>query len=172
MLRFVLQAEDPTLDALAARVAALEGRLQHRQPRLPRRRHEPRPNPHLRRTRLPHRRRPEATAAPIETNLTLQRLEHHWPAIIERVREKKPSISGHLARARLIDFDGTTLTIAVPDETTLKMLRGEIDLAGQTLAERDEAKYVRSRRWSRRAQKNATSQTTMQPICSDMRSES
>ncbi len=83
------------------------------------------------------RRRP----APVETNLTLQRLEHHWPAIVDRIREKKPSISGHLARARLVDFDGTTLTIAVPDETTLNMLRGELRYRRSNAGQRHEAKH-------------------------------
>ena len=126
-LRYMLQGEDPTLDALASRVAALEGgagptAAAKPPPRTAARAATPAPAP------------APQPPAPVETNLSLQRLEHHWPGIIERVREKKPSISGHLARARLVDFDGTTLTIAVPDETTLNMLRGELDIAGQTLA--------------------------------------
>ena len=128
VLRFMLQGEDPTLDALASRVSALEGGA----PPAPAPAAKPVPKTAARAAK------PAAPdpvpAAPVETNLTLQRLEHHWPAIVDRVREKKPSISGHLARARLVAFDGTTLTIAVPDETTLNMLRGELDLAGQTLA--------------------------------------
>ena len=132
VLRYMLQGEDPTLDALASRVAALEGGAPAPAPK-------PVPKTAARAAKpaaAPEA--PPATIAPpaaaVETNLTLQRLEHHWPAIVDRVREKRPSISGHLARARLVEFDGTTLTIAVPDETTLSMLRGELDLAGQTLA--------------------------------------
>jgi DNA polymerase-3 subunit gamma/tau len=136
VLRFMLQGEDPTLDALASRVAALEGGA-------PAAASAPAPMPAPAAKPVPktaaRAAKPAAPApppeAPVETNLTLQRLEHHWPAIIDRIREKKPSISGHLARARLVDFDGSTLTIAVPDETTLNMLRGELDIAGQTLAD-------------------------------------
>ncbi|MGA3038430.1 MAG: DNA polymerase III subunit gamma/tau [Vulcanimicrobiaceae bacterium] len=132
-LRYMLQGEDPTLDALSSRVAALEGGappvVQTAAP-------APKPVPKTAARAAKPAAAPEPPpATPVETNLTLQRLEHHWPAIIDRVREKKPSISGHLARARLVDFDGATLTIAVPDETTLNMLRGEpLDIAGQTLA--------------------------------------
>jgi DNA polymerase III subunit gamma/tau len=126
VLRYMLQGEDPTLDALASRVAALEGGAQP----LPAPAPAAKPAPKT----AARAAKPAAPSATVETNLTLQRLEHHWPAIVDRVREKKPSISGHLARARLVDFDGKTLTIAVPDETTLNMLRGELDLAGQTLA--------------------------------------
>jgi hypothetical protein len=133
----MLQGEDPTLDALASRVATLEGGAPAPVP-------SPAPKPAPKtaaRAAKPPTPAPQAPPAntappdaPVETNLTLQRLEHHWPAIVDRVREKRPSISGHLARARLVEFDGSTLTIAVPDETTLNMLRGELDLAGQTLA--------------------------------------
>jgi DNA polymerase-3 subunit gamma/tau len=137
VLRYMLQGEDPTLDALASRVATLEGGAPAPVP-------SPAPKPAPKtaaRAAKPPTPAPQAPPAntappdaPVETNLTLQRLEHHWPAIVDRVREKRPSISGHLARARLVEFDGSTLTIAVPDETTLNMLRGELDLAGQTLA--------------------------------------
>ena len=142
VLRFMLQGEDPTLDALASRVAALEGGAQPTPlpapPRAPAVAAEPpaKPMPKTAARAAKPAPPPSAPAAPpVETNLTLQRLEHHWPAIIDRIREKKPSISGHLARARLVEFDGSTLTIAVPDETTLNMLRGELDMAGQTLAD-------------------------------------
>ena len=134
VLRYMLQGEDPTLDALASRVSALEGGA----PPMPAPASKPTPVPKTAaRAAKPAAPAPAPAPAPppVETVLTLQRLEHHWPAIVDRIREKKPSISGHLARARLVDFDGTTLTIAVPDETTLNMLRGEpLDLAGQTLA--------------------------------------
>ncbi len=132
VLRYMLQGEDPTLDALASRVAALEGGA----PPAPTPAAKPAPKTAARAAK------PAAAApipipsppAPVET-LTLQRLEHHWPTIIDRIRAKKPSISGHLARARLVDFEGDTLTIAVPDETTLNMLRGEpLEIAGQSLA--------------------------------------
>ncbi|MGH7715168.1 MAG: DNA polymerase III subunit gamma/tau, partial [Vulcanimicrobiaceae bacterium] len=137
VLRYMLQGEDPTLDALASRIAALEAGEPAARP-LPAAAAASKPPPKTaaraaaKPAPAPSPPPPQTPAAPVaaDTNLTLQRLEHHWPAIIERVREKKPSISGHLARARLIEFDGTTLTIAVPDETTLNMLRGEIDLAG------------------------------------------
>lgn len=130
VLRYMLQGEDPTLDALASRVSALEGGA----PPMPAPAAKPAPVPKTA-ARAAKPAAPAPTPTPPDTNLTLQRLEHHWPAIVDRIREKKPSISGHLARARLVDFDGTTLTIAVPDETTLNMLRGEpLDLAGQTLA--------------------------------------
>ncbi len=131
VLRYMLQGEDPTLDALASRVAALEGGA----PPVPVPAAKPAPKTAARAAKPPVPVPDPPPPAPVETNLTLQRLEHHWPTIIDRIRAKKPSISGHLARARLVDFDGDTLTIAVPDETTLNMLRGEpIEIAGQSLA--------------------------------------
>ena len=126
VLRFVLQGEDPTLDSLAARVSALEAGGTP-------------PKPAAAKVPAPAAKaaapKPAAHKAAPPAKLTLQRLEHHWPAIVDRVRERKPSLSGHLARARLVDFDGTTLTIAVPDETTLRMLGGALDIVGQTLAD-------------------------------------
>jgi DNA polymerase-3 subunit gamma/tau len=136
VLRFILHGEDPTLDALAARVAALEqGAASAPLPAAaPSRAPAPRPAAKSARAAKPPA-QPRSSAASPGGALTLQRLVHHWPAIIERVRDKKPSISGHLARARLVDFDGATLTIAVPDETTLAMLRDALGIVGQTLAD-------------------------------------
>ncbi|MBV8074398.1 MAG: DNA polymerase III subunit gamma/tau [Candidatus Eremiobacteraeota bacterium] len=123
LLRFILAGEDPTLEALASRVEALEGGRPATAP-----------------PAAPKPATPAAAAAKPRADrdggtLTLKRLEHHWPAVIERVREKKPTVSGHLARARLVDFDGATLTIAVPDETTHAMLRDALAIVGQTLAD-------------------------------------
>ena len=130
VLRYVLQGEDPTLDALAARVAALEQGAPPAKPAAP----APKPAVPRPAARSARAARPAPVAAS-PPELTLQRLEHHWPAIIARAREKKPSLSGHLARARLVDFDGATLTIAVPDETTLDMLHGALGIVGQALAD-------------------------------------
>ncbi|MBV8424000.1 MAG: hypothetical protein JO349_02320, partial [Candidatus Eremiobacteraeota bacterium] len=119
------QGQDPTLDALASRVAALEGAPP---PAVP----QPKP---ARAVKPPSTAaRAASPPAAAEPNLTLQRLEHHWPAVRDRVREKKPSIAGHLGRARLADFDGATLTLAVPDETTASMLRGHLDIVQDALA--------------------------------------
>ena len=133
VLRYILQGEDPTLDSLAARIATLEGgapAVAAVAPRAPApARAVPKPA-----TKSARAAQPPAAPAPVP-QVTLQRLEHHWPAIVDRVRERKPSLSGHLSRARLVDFDGKTLTIAVPDETTLRMLSGALSLVGQTLAD-------------------------------------
>jgi len=125
VLRFVLIAEDPTLESLSARIEALEGGA---------------PAAPVAQRPVPRPAKPKAAAQAAAPKLpagelTLQRLEHHWPAVIERVRERKPSVSGHLARARLVDFDGATLTIAVPDETTHAMLRDALAIVGQMLAD-------------------------------------
>jgi DNA polymerase-3 subunit gamma/tau len=135
VLRYMLQGEDPTLDALAARITALE---QHELPKA-----QPAPakaaaaaKPALKSARAMRPAHAVPAAEPRETGmLTLQRLEHHWPTIVDRVRERKPSLSGHLARARLVAFDGATLTIGVPDETTLRMLGDAMGIVGQTLAD-------------------------------------
>ncbi|MGH7659711.1 MAG: hypothetical protein ACRENA_02185, partial [Vulcanimicrobiaceae bacterium] len=146
VLRYMLQGEDPTLDALAARVAALE---QHEPPKAvpaaspapPAKAAAPASKPALTSARAMRPAAPPPPPAP-PGKLTLQKLEHHWPAIVDRVREKKPSLSGHLARARLVDFDGDTLTIAVPDETTRRMLGDAMGIVGQALADTAEQKLA------------------------------
>ena len=138
LLRYILQGEDPTVDALAVRVAALEGGSPPPAAApVPAPATAPKAGPKT--SSAAAKPAPPAEAsAPVRPNggaLTLQRLEHHWPAVIDRIRETRPTISGHLARARLVDFDGATLTIAVPDETTLTMLRDALGIIGQTLAD-------------------------------------
>lgn len=138
VLRYMLQGEDPTLDALAARVTALEQQDHAKAAPAPAKASPPPAKPALKSARAMRPAAPPEAPSPAPAppgKLTLQRLEHHWPAIVDRVREKKPSLSGHLARARLVAFDGSTLTIAVPDDTTLRMLGGAMDIVGQTLAD-------------------------------------
>jgi DNA polymerase-3 subunit gamma/tau len=139
VLRYMLQGEDPTLDALSARVAALEEHEPAKQvPAAAKTAAVPAAKPALKSARAMRPPAPAQAASPTTAppgKLTLQRLEHHWPAIVDRVREKKPSLSGHLSRARLVDFDGATLTIAVPDDTTLRMLGDAMGIVGQTLAD-------------------------------------
>ncbi|MBV8150873.1 MAG: DNA polymerase III subunit gamma/tau, partial [Candidatus Eremiobacteraeota bacterium] len=132
VLRAILIGEDPAVEALADRVALLEGGSARPAPAKPR---APREAPPAREEQPPREAPPPANGG-----LTLERLRHHWPAVLDRVRAKqRPSVAGHLARATLISFDGETLTIAVPDQMTLKMLNDALDLVGPELATTTEA---------------------------------
>jgi DNA polymerase-3 subunit gamma/tau len=141
VLRFTLQTEDPTLEALGARVAALEGGAPPAPPAPP----SPRPA-----AAPPGRKRdPEASEAvaapkpapPAEPvaavaaatvddgppkELTLQKLRSLWQSIRTRAEEVRPSLNAPLSRATLEDFDGTTLVIRVPAPPLADVVKGNL----------------------------------------------
>jgi DNA polymerase-3 subunit gamma/tau len=135
VLRFVLQGDDPTLDALAARVAALES--------APRRapddsagappRAVPVPEPPLV-TATPPPARDEPAAAGT-TDLSLQKLKSLWQSIRLRAEGEKPSLRAHLPRVMPISLQGTTLTLRVPDPPAADVLKRDLATVKKAIAE-------------------------------------
>jgi DNA polymerase III subunit gamma/tau len=154
MLRFVLQGEDPSLDALAARLAALESgdaAVAARPAAPPQPRAEPQPPP---RAEAPPRAEPppraeapppraeepaKAAVAPME--LSLQKLRTLWQSIRMRAESEKGSLRAALSRATIAALDGDVLTLRVPDSVTGEMLKRDAatvkkaiaDVTGRTL---------------------------------------
>jgi DNA polymerase-3 subunit gamma/tau len=143
-LRFILQNEDPALDALAARVTALEGGEAPAPAPQPRReapaaaRIEPAFEP----TREPERKpepkpapkpAPEAESKPVPSvppvgELSLQKIRSLWTNVRTRAVSEKVSLNAGLSRATVDALDGETLTLGAPDGTTAELLRGYLDV--------------------------------------------
>ncbi len=133
LLRFILQPEDPTLDALAARVAELEsgGRPATKSappaaaiavpdavpappPASP-----PPPPPRVERVAAA-----ETEAA--ETKLSLQKVRSLWSNVRARAESEKVSLRAGLSRATVAALDGDALTLRVPDAATADHLRANL----------------------------------------------
>jgi DNA polymerase-3 subunit gamma/tau len=135
MLRFILVHEDPSLDALAARLAALEGSAT---PPPPQRRAAP---PAVSRLEPPARAepgpvRPEPAAAvnagsspaglPPVGDLTLQKVRSLWPHMRTRAAGAKVTLAAALSETSIAAFDGDVITLAIPDRARAEMLKGSL----------------------------------------------
>ncbi|BDE04752.1 hypothetical protein WPS_00280 [Vulcanimicrobium alpinum] len=159
LLRFILQGEDPTLDALAARVAALESGapgLPHsaaeRAPAPP-----PRAEPAPVRTTVANPPSPPAAAAVPQPpaavphppapeqavpqpavpamDLSLQKLRTLWQSIRTRAEGEKSSLRAGLSRAAVAALDGDTLTLNAPDAIAADMLKRDLPTVKKAIAD-------------------------------------
>jgi DNA polymerase III subunit gamma/tau len=147
MLRFVLVQEDPTLDALSARLAALEGGAPVAPvpaarapvaaapaavappPAAPKpaaapppaaRRAEPHPKPAA---------APASPAVPASSgDLTLTKVRSLWANVRTRAESEKASIAAQLARATIADVRDDVITLRMPDAVNAEGLKRSIDV--------------------------------------------
>ncbi len=110
LLRFILAGEDPTLDALAARVATLEERgveqpLEEKRPQAP----PVRPAPRV---------KPEG-----ETAVSLQRVRAAWQSIRAKAEGERQSLRAPLSRAVVEAVEGSTVTLALPEAWIAESLK-------------------------------------------------
>jgi DNA polymerase-3 subunit gamma/tau len=160
VLRFVLQGEDPTLDALAARLAALEAG-DTSAPRMPARvltaappaepaRSEPVRAEPIRaeaapaepaRTAPPRAegQPPVAAGVPVPAvapkELTLTKIRSLWQSIRLRAEGEKGSLRAGLSRATVASLDGDVLTLRVPDPPASEVLRRDAATVKKAIAE-------------------------------------
>jgi DNA polymerase-3 subunit gamma/tau len=148
VLRFTLQGEDPTLEALASRVAAIE-RSEPPPPARPAARKQPpaeaaappapaavtphqpaAPPPEPARAEAAEPPRVDAPAANGEgagaKELSLQKLRSLWQNIRTRAEVARPSLTASLSRATLEALDGTTLVIRVPVPPMAEVVKREL----------------------------------------------
>jgi DNA polymerase-3 subunit gamma/tau len=151
VLRFVLQSEDPSLDALAARLAALESGEPTARPTVPApaparpvanvaakpaptvsplraapptRAEEPAPRP----VPPPPAAPPPAAPAPaaVSGELSLSKLRSLWQNIRTRAEERKTSLRAALSRATVASLEGNVLTLRVPDPINADVLKRDV----------------------------------------------
>jgi len=150
VLRLVLQGEDPTLDALAARLSALESgdapvppqarpappaaRAQPSPPP-PREQPAPRPEPPPVATERAAEATPAkpAVAAPME--LSVQKLRSLWQSIRMRAETEKSSLRAGLSRATVAALDGDVLMLRVPDPPASEVIKRDIATVKKAIAE-------------------------------------
>jgi DNA polymerase III subunit gamma/tau len=140
ILRIVLASEDPTLDALSARLAALEDSprpqsrraepaLEPPQPQAPPRRSAPRP-------KAPAQAAPPQSALPQSAPpqerspgpLTVQKAGAAWPSVRAKAQSEHVPLSGPLSRAQIVEVEGSTVYLQVRTEHDASLLRDRMHL--------------------------------------------
>ena len=145
LLRFVLQAEDPSVEALAARVAALESgaaplaaapvpnpALGAPKPALV----APKPAPVAPKpaTIAP---KPSPASSPVIPplgSLTLNKVRSLWSSVRTRAESEKASIAASLGRATVEAVDDDGITLRMPDPVTADALKRSIDVLERAIA--------------------------------------
>ncbi len=137
MLRYVLADEDPTLDALSARVSSLEEGLSGSgRPRAAAPRPAPEPG-----ERAPIAREPaQPEVAPAQDAVaggavTIQRVKAAWESILMKVESSKQSLRGELRRAMPDALEGGTLIVKVPGELSASVLKDNAQLVRAAIHE-------------------------------------
>jgi DNA polymerase-3 subunit gamma/tau len=165
VLRFVLQGEDASLDALAARLSALEGgeTPAPRAPAAPQRTETVRSEPArteparaeparaeavtVEPKRVePVRSEPAVVAADVRgevqtppagvaKELSLTKIRSLWSSIRMRAEGEKGSLRAGLSRATVAALDGDVLTLRVPDPPAGEVLRRDVATVKKAIAE-------------------------------------
>jgi DNA polymerase-3 subunit gamma/tau len=155
-LRFILQQEDPSLDALAARIAALEGSGGESAAAPPRRSPEPAPISSASPAEGPRPRSVRGTASPAPAvtppapavapparpparakaeesggiaavgDLSLHKIRSLWPNVRTRVAGVKVALSAPLSQTTVHALDGDVLTLRAADRTSAEILKTNI----------------------------------------------
>jgi DNA polymerase-3 subunit gamma/tau len=143
VLRLVLQGEDPTLEALAARVAQLEQALAPTAP-------APTPAPASAAKPVPPPKAPPKAPAkgrisaassappnrtpPAAGTLTAQKIRSLWQNVRTRIESEKISLSGILART-MIDYADETVTLRVTEAASMELLRADLPTIERAVAD-------------------------------------
>ena len=138
LLRYTLAAEDPTLDAINARLSALEegkagGQIASAGSAVVRQAHhdemEPAPAP-----KSEHAPKPEpapAAAGPV----TIQKVRAAWESILMKVETEKQSLRGELRRAMPDSVEGNALVVKVPNAISAEVLKDNAKLIQSAIQE-------------------------------------
>jgi DNA polymerase-3 subunit gamma/tau len=146
ILRFVLQAEDPTIDALSARIAALESGTPSAAPFVSALPAQARPTPPASpRHAEPAPRHAEpveartspapAVAAAAAAPLSLQKIRTLWQSVRTRAEEGKPSLNAGLGRATVEALEGETVVLRIPIAPMAEVVKREIGTLKKAIAD-------------------------------------
>jgi DNA polymerase-3 subunit gamma/tau len=149
ILRLVLQGEDPTLEALAARLSALEGgapvtatpRVSSPPARPPSAAQPTEPAAELPRAAPPARTETADTVEPpvkpavAPMDLSLQKLRSLWQSIRLRAEAEKGSLRAGLSRATLAGFDNDVLSLHVPDPPAAEVIKRDLATVKKAIVE-------------------------------------
>lgn len=122
LLRFTLAAEDPTLEALAARVAALEERSSGAPP--------PEAAPKREQNGAEHR-----AAKPPPSEVSLQKVRAAWQSIRSKVESERQSLRAPLSRAIVEALESNAVVLKLPDSWSADALRDHAPLIEAAIAD-------------------------------------
>ena len=127
LLRYALASEDPTLDAIQARLSALEeGKAAP--PPAPVQAAAPAPAPAV--SAAPPI-RPKAEGGPV----TIQKVRAAWNSVRTKVESEKPSLRGPLSRATVAAIDGNAVVLHMPDAVMADILRDHLALVESAIGD-------------------------------------
>jgi len=142
LLRFVLAHEDPTMDALAARVAALEGGAPPvaavRATPAPRAVPVPAPRTQPKTEQKTEQKAELKVSAPVEPSgeaPTLQKVRAAWQSIRTKVESERQPLRAPLSRALVDGVTGGVLTLKVPDAWSADSLKPHLALLERAIAD-------------------------------------
>jgi DNA polymerase-3 subunit gamma/tau len=143
LLRYTLAAEDPTLDAINARLSALEegkagAQAASANSAVVRQAHHDEadrtPVPKAQPARAP---KPEPQSTPVAAAgpVTIQRVRAAWESILMKVESEKQSLRGELRRAMPDSVEGNALVVKVPNAISAEVLKDNAKLIQSAIQE-------------------------------------
>jgi DNA polymerase III subunit gamma/tau len=119
LLRLILAAEDPTLDALSARVSSLEDRFTAAKAAVV----------------APPATKPASKREPDASPASVQKLRAAWQSIRGKVESERQSLRAPLSRAAIESLDGNELVLRLPDAWSADALREHAPLLESAIAD-------------------------------------
>lgn len=140
LLRYIFAPEDPTYDALNARVSVLESGALHSAPvsspaPAPQPQPQPEPKPQPAPAPQPRPASKPQPAAPASGPVTIQKIKAAWESIRTKVEGEKQSLRGELRRAMLISLEDHVLAIQVPSAYSAEILKESAPLIRSAIQE-------------------------------------
>ncbi|GAC1498709.1 MAG: DNA polymerase III subunit gamma/tau [Vulcanimicrobiaceae bacterium] len=134
LLRYVLAAEDEGLDALSARVTALEHAPAGSLPKKAASEKRIAPDPVAAVPQEPAVSKAAADQG-VAPGVTLQKVRASWSNVRTRIESERMPLRAPLSRALLDSLDGDLLTVKLPSDFEADILRGEQRLIESALAD-------------------------------------
>jgi DNA polymerase-3 subunit gamma/tau len=125
VLRFIMAAEDPTVDALGARLAVLEERLG-----------APAPPPAAAATVQPAVEKPPESPRPRDASpLSLQKVRAAWQSIRSKIESERQPLRAPLSRAAIEALESNAIVLRLPDTWSAESLRGHTKIIEAAIAD-------------------------------------
>jgi DNA polymerase-3 subunit gamma/tau len=133
LLRFILASEDPTLEALATRVTAMEERLGAQGVILSGATGGSGVEGHAQ--SHPERSRRVTSAAKSPSGLSLQKVRAAWQSIRSKVESERQSLRAPLSRAAIDALESNAVVLKLPDSWSADALRDHAKIIEQAIAD-------------------------------------
>jgi DNA polymerase III subunit gamma/tau len=122
LLRFILSADEPTFEALAARVSALEERR------------TPSPSPAVPHESVPEKSAPQAADEP-SAAVSVRKVRAAWQSIRGKIEGERQTLSAPLSRAAIDAVEGNAVVLRLPNAWSADALRDHTKLIEKAVAD-------------------------------------